>query len=348
MINNKENNKENDDLNFIPLNIRNPFNENNSTWVPLLDSNFLNANDFNNNFIFGFGNSIDNSNLEVRSLKTLDYVEKNRQETKQQFDEDFNLEYPSETYNEALFSYDKKCKGLNNNTNINKNITSNNPNINESYYTPNNNYNNNSMINNNMNNIPNNNMNNIPNNDMNNIPNNNMSNIPNNNMNNIPNNSMSNIPNNMNNISNNNMNNTPNNNMNNMLNNEYYNQNNNLNNDIGGNFYNSSNNKNINANSANKTLKEDGNETKLTYIKDGCYEELIHMKLLRNIDFNNSFEDKFRGKGDLSEKVDRIFNSIKNEESIMETFKVYSVPKPICDLIIKKIIKIALENYECK
>ena len=68
------------------------------------------------------------------------------------------------------------------------------------------------------------------------------------------------------------------------------------------------------------------------------------MSLLRDVDFN--INDNFRNTKNLNKKIDEIFNIIKKEESIIETFKVYNIPKPLSDLIIKKIIKISLENYE--
>ena len=71
------------------------------------------------------------------------------------------------------------------------------------------------------------------------------------------------------------------------------------------------------------------------------------MSLLRSVDFNSNTDTNFRG-NKLSSKIDEIFNQVKSEDSIVETFKVYNIPKPISDLVIKKIIKIALENYECK
>lgn len=239
MISNKENDYDNEDLKFIPINIRTQFTEKNSTWLPQLDVNNLQSENLNESFLINFENNINDLSLERRNIKILDNIDTKKalpDMKKEKFEEDFDLEYPSETYEEELYSYNKEdCKKINNNFN------SNNFNSNSSNY-------------------------------------------------------------------------------------------NNVNKDI--------NNKNNEMN--NNKIKNNEN----TLMELDYYTELIHMSLLRDVDFN--INDNFRNTKNLNKKIDEIFNIIKKEESIIETFKVYNIPKPLSDLIIKKIIKISLENYEDK
>lgn len=245
-IYNKENNDDNEDLKFIPINIRTQFTEKNSTWLPQLDVNNLQSENFNESFLINFENNINDLSLERRNIKILDNIDTKKalpNMKKEKFEEDFDLEYPSETYEEELYSYNKgDCKKINNN--FNSNLSNyNNFNSNSSNYDNVNKYINNEMSN-------------------------------------------------------------------------------------------------------NKIKNNENSSDENTLIELDYYTELIHMSLLRDVDFNSN--DNFRNTKNLNKKIDEIFNIIKKEESIIETFKVYNIPKPLSDLIIKKIIKISLENYEDK
>ena len=65
---------EDDDLKFIPLNIKEPFSEKDSNWFPIVNMNSPNINHMTNNFILGFSNSADGEMLDENFLKTIDYV----------------------------------------------------------------------------------------------------------------------------------------------------------------------------------------------------------------------------------------------------------------------------------
>lgn len=130
-----------DDLEFIPLNITEPFRERDSTWFPIIDMALAAFNEMPNSFTLSFATpTIDNSNLQGNNLNTLDYIQsdninlQNKNNEVKSFEKNFNLEYPSETISEELTSYNKddKCKKATNNTNIkNKNNnTTNTPKIN--------------------------------------------------------------------------------------------------------------------------------------------------------------------------------------------------------------------------
>lgn len=127
MYYNNLNRQQDDDLKFIPLNISEPFTDKDSSWFPIIDMALPTFSEIPNSFALGFVVPCDNSNIEWNSLKTLDYIQNDtinvqsnniNQETKE-FEQNFNLEYPSETLGEALFSYnkDEKCKK---NTNLNQ------------------------------------------------------------------------------------------------------------------------------------------------------------------------------------------------------------------------------------
>ena len=294
MINNKE---INEDLKFIPLNIKKQFIGKNSTWVPLIDGDNIQLENLNEKFLVNFENNINNLSLEQRDIRVLNNVDDNMLPNikKEKFEENFDLEYPSETYEEELYSYNKDdCKNTSNNLNYNNQSKNNNPNNNNMGYS-------NEINNNNYNKNLNNNEK-YYSNDLNNNGAYNNNNKDGNNYNNKLNNKVNNNPNNNGNDYNNNLN-----------NNDTYNNNQNTDEPV-----------------------------ELDY-----YKELIHMSLLRSVDFNSNADTNFRG-NKLSSKIDEIFNQVKSEDSIVETFKVYNIPKPISDLVIKKIIKIALENYECK
>ena len=335
MINNKE---INEDLKFIPLNIKKQFIGKNSTWVPLIDGDNIQLENLNEKFLVNFENNINNLSLEQRDIRVLNNVDDNMLPNikKEKFEENFDLEYPSETYEEELYSYNKDdCKNTSNNLNYNNQIKNNNPNNNNMGYS-------NEINNNNYNKNLNNNEK-YYSNDLNNngAYNNNNQNKYGNNYDNLSN-KVNNNPNNNGNDYNNNLNNNEAYNNNNK--NKYGNNYNNLNNKVNSNPNNNGNdyNNNLNNNDTYNNNQNTDEPVELDY-----YKELIHMSLLRSVDFNSNSDTNFRG-NKLSSKIDEIFNQVKSEDSIVETFKVYNIPKPISDLVIKKIIKIALENYECK
>ena len=129
------NGKEDDDLKFIPLNISEPFRDKDSTWFPIIDMALPTFSEVPNTFTLSFANTnpIDNSNLQVNTLNTLGYIQNdnsnlqnNGNKQVKNFEKNFNLEYPSETLNEELMSYNKenKCKkNANNSINKNNNTT---------------------------------------------------------------------------------------------------------------------------------------------------------------------------------------------------------------------------------
>ena len=78
-------------------------------------------------------------------------------------------------------------------------------------------------------------------------------------------------------------------------------------------------------------------------------EEPIHMELLRNSSFEGYLIKSYRGvEEDNLEQVDMIFGAVKNDNSIVDTFKAYNIPKPMYELISKKIIKLTLDDENCK
>lgn len=135
MYYNNMNGKEDDDLKFIPLNISEPFRDKDSTWFPIIDMALPTFSEVPNTFTLSFANTnpIDNSNLQVNTLNTLGYIQNdnsnlqnNGNKQVKNFEKNFNLEYPSETLNEELMSYNKenKCKkNANNSINKNNNTT---------------------------------------------------------------------------------------------------------------------------------------------------------------------------------------------------------------------------------
>ncbi|MFU7514453.1 hypothetical protein [Clostridium sp. HCS.1] len=338
--NNMNGNEE--DLKFIPLNITEPFREKDSTWFPIIDMALPAFNEIPNSFALKFITPMDNSNLQGNTLKTLDYIQndnsnlQNNNQAAKKFEKDFNLEYPSETLSEELFSYNKedKCKkGTSNTNNENNNATNmqkTNNKMNKFNEISNLNVSNNSSGMNNPNTMNNPNWMNNPNtmNNLNWINNNNETNNPN----------MLNNPNEMNNsnsVSHPNTMNNPN-GMNNPGAVNYPNTMNNLN---GMNNPNATNNPNGMQNTNMKSMINNRN----------YMEEPIHMELLRNLSFGDYLTKSYRGEEDNNlDKVDMIYGSIKNDNSIMDTFKAYNIPKPIYQLITKKIIKITLDDENCK
>lgn len=278
--NNRNVKSEDDDLKFIPLNVREPFIDKDSSWFPVIDLNLPSFSNIPQGFVLGFTAQTDNSNLVGTPLKTLDYVQSNNLNVKdtenpiekKQFEEDFNLYYPSETLGEELPSYNKedKCKKINTSTeNINKN------NINKSSQIQ-------DMTNPQMQGMGNPQMQGINNPQM-----QDMTNINNQGMNSLKTQDI-----------------------------------------------------NQKDNNINKKSMEN---------RSSDFIEPIHMELLRNLDFESYLDTEYRGDEESKIKdIDRIFNIIKDDKSIVDTLKAYNLPKPIYDLIIKKIIKLTLENSKYK
>ena len=334
--NNLNRQEDDDDLKFIPLNIKEPFLDKDSSWFPMIDTALPTFCDLPNSFVLGFSSSVDNSNLEGNSLKTLDFIQNSNlnvpntgnNQAINEFNNSFNLEYPSETLSEELYSYNKDggCKSINSSNNNNVNM----PNMN------NGNMNGMNMNNGNMNgmNMSNGNMNGM------NMNNGNMNGM---NMNNG----------NMNGMNTNNGNmqgyNSSYGNMQGYNSNYGNNQGSNTNkiNNTGG--MNNTNMKGLNGYNYNnqEARIQEGKNTRVS--TNTNKDELIHMNLLRSINLDDYLYDGYRGEsGNLMQEIDRIFNLIKSDNSIMDTFKAYNLPKPISDLIIKKIIKMTLENSKCK
>lgn len=297
--NNLNRQQEDDDLKFMPLNIREPFLDKDSSWFPIIDMALPDFSELPNNFLLGFATPVDNSNLEGNSLKTLDFIQNNNvnlqnpanNQSAEEFSKNFDLEYPSETLSEELHSYNKdiKCKSLNGSTNNMpmKNNSSNNGNMS-------------GMKNSNMN-----------------IGNENIQGINNGNMQGYNANYGNTQGTNTNEVNNTNM--------------------------KGLNGYNYNNNQGVEGREINNISTSSKNS------KGDNQDEPIHMRLLRNFNFEGFLDSDYRGEsGSQIEEIDRIFNIVKSDNSIIQTLKAYNVPKPISDLIIKKIIKITLENSKYK
>ncbi|TGY43265.1 hypothetical protein E5347_00185 [Clostridium sartagoforme] len=379
--------QEDNDLKFVPLNIREPFKNKDSSWYPEIDTSAPTLSNISNNFIMGLSVPVDNSNLEVRSFRTLDYLPRN----------EMKMGNPMQQVLDGQFNNNQMLEQQMNNPNTNSN------NMNQNNMNPNmmnqNNMNQNNMNPNMMNqsNMNPNNMNpNMMNqNNMNqNYMNPNMMNQSNMNPNNMNPNMMNQSNMNQSNMNPNNMN--PNmmnpNNMSNSSNaspmslqekqlsedasfdleypsetpgEELFSYNN-----AGGcknkdsereNTLNS----NLSAVNTVSTLKTVSNTNNLSInpdndaIVDGYshenldYEDfeinLIHMKLLRELNEDTTHSNFFRGESyNLLEEIDEIFNIIKNDEDIINIFKAYNMPEPIYNLAINKIIKSTLENTTYK
>ena len=313
--NNLNRQEDDDDLKFIPLNIKEPFLDKDSSWFPMIDTALPTFSDLPNSFVLGFSSSVDNSNVEGNLLKTLDFIQNSNlnvpntanNQAVNEFNNSFNLEYPSETLSEQLYSYNKDggCKSINGSTNNNLNI----PNMNNNTG----NMNGIDMNNGNMNGM---NMNNGNMNGMN-TNNGNMQGY---------NSSYGNMQ---------------------GYNSNYGNNTSKLNNTGG---MNNTNMKGLNGYNYNNNQEAGIQDEKNTRVSPNTNkDELIHMNLLRSINLDDYLYDGYRGEsGDLMQEIDRIFNLVKSDNSIMDTFKAYNLPKPISDLIIKKIIKMTLENSKCK
>ena len=368
--------QEDNDLKFAPLNIREPFKNKDSSWYPAIDTSVPTLSNISNNFIMGLSVPVDNSNLEVRSFRTLDYLPRN----------EMKMGNPMQQVLDGQFNNNQMLEQQMNNPNTNPNNSMNNMNINDMNQ---NNMNPNMMNQDNMNS----NMVNPNNMNQNNI-NPNMMNQSNMNQNNMNSNMVN--PNNMkqNNI-NPNMMNQSNINPNNMSNFQNVNpmslQEKQLSGDASFDLeypsetsgeelfsYNKAEgckkkdserentlNGNLSAVNTISTLKTVSNTNDLSIksdsdvIVDGYSNadynyadfeiNLIHMELLRELNQDTIHSNFFRGESyNLLEEIDEIFNIIKNDEDIINIFKAYSMPEPIYNLVINKIIRSTLENTTYK
>ncbi|MDU5109891.1 MAG: hypothetical protein E6248_05560 [Clostridium sp.] len=344
--------QEDNDLKFVPLNIREPFKNKDSSWYPSIDTSVPTLSNISNNFIMGLSVPVDNSNLEVRSFRTLDYLPRN----------EMRIGNPMQQVLDGQFNNSQMLEKQMNNVNPNNNL-------------------NNSMNNMNQNNMNQNNMNpNMMN--QNNMNQNNMN--PNMmNQNNINQNNMN--PNimNQNNMNPNNMN------PNNMSNSQNVNpmslQQKQLSDDASFDLeypsetsgdelfsYNKAEgckkkdserentlNNNLSAVKTVSTINAVSNKVDNNTLVDGYddansdYEgfeiNLIHMELLRELNEDTTHSNFFRGESyNLLEEIDEIFDIIKNDEDIINIFKAYSMPEPIYNLVINKIIRSTLENTTYK
>ena len=368
--------QEDNDLKFAPLNIREPFKNKDSSWYPSIDTSVPTLSNISNNFIMGLSVPVDNSNLEVRSFRTLDYLPRN----------EMKMGNPMQQVLDGQFNNNQMLEQQMNNPNTNPNNSMNNMNINDMNQ---NNMNPNMMNQDNMNS----NMVNPNNMNQNNI-NPNMMNQGNMNQNNMNSNMVN--PNNMkqNNI-NPNMMNQSNINPNNMSNFQNVNpmslQEKQLSGDASFDLeypsetsgeelfsYNKAEgckkkdserentlNGNLSAVNTISTLKTVSNTNDLSIKSDSDvivdeynnadynYADfeinLIHMELLRELNQDTIHSNFFRGESyNLLEEIDEIFNIIKNDEDIINIFKAYSMPEPIYNLVINKIIRSTLENTTYK
>lgn len=297
------------DLKFIPLDLKEPFKSKDSSWAPSINID-IPTNHMTNNFFMKLP-TLQNQN----GFTPLPPINNNDMTP-------YSGAFPSNQNNNPI----------NSTNNIN-------PPFNNMQFNPNNN--NNFIPNNNNNLNPNNNFN--PNNN----PNNFNSNFNNNNFNNPNNNSNANnilaqnelYPSetledelysyNENNPNNNNFNN-PNNNFNNP-NNNFNNPNNN--------FNNTDNNLNNPNNNFNNPDSNNSNNSR-------SYNDLLHLELLRNFDFSLDSDVKTDSRsGDNSIDVDKVFSDIEdNNNGLITTLNSYGIPSPIANLTIKKIIKVTLDN----
>lgn len=338
--------QEDNDLKFAPLNIREPFKNKDSSWYPAIDTSVPTLSNISNNFIMGLSVPVDNSNLEVRSFRTLDYLPRN----------EMKMGNPMQQVLDGQFNNNQMLEQQMNNPNTNPNNSMNNMNINDMNQ---NNMNSNMMNQDNMNSNmvnPNNmNQNNINPNMMNqsNINPNNMSNFQNVNPMSLQEKQLSGDA---------------------SFDLEYpsetsgeelfsYNKaegckkkDSERENTLNG---------NLSAVNTISTLKTVSNTNDLSIksdsdvIVDGYSNadynyadfeiNLIHMELLRELNQDTIHSNFFRGESyNLLEEIDEIFNIIKNDEDIINIFKAYSMPEPIYNLVINKIIRSTLENTTYK
>lgn len=74
MYNNKLNREKDDDLKFIPLNIKEPFLEKDSSWLPMINMDSPNINGMANNFMVGFSLPVKDGELNKASLESIDDI----------------------------------------------------------------------------------------------------------------------------------------------------------------------------------------------------------------------------------------------------------------------------------
>ena len=319
--------QEDNDLKFVPLNIREPFKNKDSSWYPAIDTSVPTLSNISNNFIMGLSVPVDNSNLEVRSFRTLDYLPRN----------EMKMGNPMQQVLDGQFNNSQMLEQQMNNVNPNNNQNNSMNNMNQ------NNMNSNMMNQNNMN--PN--MMNQNNMNQNNMNPNNMSNSPNINPMSLQEKQLSDdatfdlqYPSE-----------TP--------GEELFSYNkaegckkkdsereNTLNSNLSAVKTVST----INAVSNkvdNNTLVDGYDDANFDY--EGFEINLIHMELLRELNEDTTHSDFFRGESyNLLEEIDDIFEIIKNDEDIINIFKAYSMPEPIYNLVINKIIRSTLENTTYK
>lgn len=308
--------QEDNDLKFVPLNIREPFKNKDSSWYPSIDTSVPTLSNISNNFIMGLSVPVDNSNLEVRSFRTLDYLPRNG----------MNVGNPMQQVLDGQFNNNQMLEQQMNNPNNNTNNSMNN--MNQSNMNPN-------MVN------------------QSNMNTNNMSNSYNASPMSLQEKQLSGDS---------------------SFDLEYpsetpgeelfsYNKaegckkkdserENTLNSSLSA----------VNAVSTLKTvsnindlsIKSDNDDIVNGYNNaDYDYADfeinLIHMELLRELNEDTTHSNFFRGESyNLLEEIDEIFNIIKNDEDIINIFKAYSMPEPIYNLVINKIIKSTLENTTYK
>ncbi|GAB6167760.1 hypothetical protein JCM1393_02200 [Clostridium carnis] len=116
-----------DDLKFIPLNIKEPFSSKDSNWLPFINLNCQSTTNMTNNFIADFATPMlyENLNKGLVNIPDLEVIPlpnnvtnntSNKNEpnlnmnnknvtTPNQSSENYTLEYPSETISEELYSY---------------------------------------------------------------------------------------------------------------------------------------------------------------------------------------------------------------------------------------------------
>ena len=290
--------QEDNDLKFVPLNIREPFKNKDSSWYPSIDTSASNLSNISNNFIMGLSVPVDNSNLEVRSFRTLDYLPRN----------EMKIGNPMQQVLDGQFNNNQMLeKQMNNPNNMNPNVMnptnmSNSQNVNpmslqekqlsgdasfdleypsetpgEELFS----------------------YNKVEgckkkDSERENTLNSNLSAVKT--VNTLK--AVSNI------------------------------------NDLG-------------IKSDNDTIGDGYNNTDYDYADFEI--NLIHMELLRELNEDTTHSNFFRGESyNLLEEIDEIFGIIKNDEDIMNVFKAYSMPEPIYNLVINKIIRSTLENTTYK
>ena len=72
--NNLNRQQDDDDLKFIPLNIKEPFLDKDSNWFPIVNMTSPNISGMTNNFMSGFATPMANGNIDDNLLKTIEYI----------------------------------------------------------------------------------------------------------------------------------------------------------------------------------------------------------------------------------------------------------------------------------